>query len=92
MTETPAPSTPELPGISPDLWEEAGWLGCELTVEVPVRGLTVRHLLQLAVGSIVETQSKNGADLPLWVNRRQVAWIEFEALDESLAFRVTELL
>ena len=74
------------------MWDEAGWLKCALSVELPLHGFTVRDLLQLSVGSIVETQWKNGDDMPLRANQRQVAWIEFEALGDSLAVRVTELL
>jgi flagellar motor switch/type III secretory pathway protein FliN len=74
------------------LWDEAGWLKCDLSVELPLHGFTVRHLLQLSAGSIVETHWKNGDDMPLRANQRQIAWIEFEALGESLAVRVTELL
>jgi flagellar motor switch/type III secretory pathway protein FliN len=79
-------------GISSALWEEAGWLDCELSVEVPVHGFTVRDLLRLSTGSIVETQWKSGDDMPLQANKRQVGWVECEALGESLAVRVTELL
>jgi flagellar motor switch/type III secretory pathway protein FliN len=74
------------------LWEEAGWLECQLSVELPLYGFTVRDLLQLSVGSVVETHWENGDDMPLRANKRQIAWIEFEALGESLAVRVTELL
>jgi len=59
---------------------------------LPLHGFTVGHLLRLSVGSIVETHWKNGDDMPLRANQRQIAWIEFEALGEYLAFRVTELL
>ena len=81
-----------MPGVSPAVWEEAGWLGCELTVELAVSGFTVRDLLQLSVGLIVETQWKNNEDMPLRANQRQIAWVECEAFGESLAVRLTELL
>jgi flagellar motor switch/type III secretory pathway protein FliN len=92
MPETTSSAALAAPEISPALWEEAGWLGCELSVELPLYGFTVGNLLQLSVGSIVETHWRNGDDIPLHVNRRQIAWIEFEALGDSLGFRVTELL
>lgn len=94
MAETPPP-LPTIPAPSANpapLWEEAGWLECHLSVELPLHGFTVRDLLQLSVGSIVETHWKNGDDMPLRANKRQIAWIEFEALGEALAVRVTELL
>jgi flagellar motor switch protein FliM len=81
-----------IPAFSPALWEEAGWLACELSVELPVHGFTVRDLLQLSVGLVLETQWKNTDDLPLRANKRQIAWVECEAFGESLAVRLTELL
>jgi len=80
------------PGISPELWEEAGWLGCNLSVELPVHDFPVRDLLQLSLGSIVETQWKSGEDMPVRANRRQIGWVEVETLGNSLAFRLTELI
>lgn len=80
------------PGISPELWEEAGWLGCNLIVELPVHDFSVRDLLQLSLGSIVETQWKSGEDMPVRANRRQIGWVEVETLGNSLAFRLTELI
>jgi flagellar motor switch/type III secretory pathway protein FliN len=92
VAETPPSLVPAPPAVPPGLWEEAGWLKCQLSVELPLFGFTVRDLLQLSVGSIVETHWKNGDDMPLRVNKRQIAWIEFEALGDDLAVRVTELL
>jgi len=80
------------PNIPIALWEEAGWLPCELSVELPVRGLSVRDLLELSVGSLVQTEWKSGQDAPLRVNGRQVGWVEFEQMGESLGVRLTELL
>ena len=92
MAEGSAAPGQGTPDLSPVLWEEAGWLECELSVELLVHGFTVRELLQLSVGSVVETQWKNGNDMPLHANRRQIGWVEFEALGESLAVHLTELL
>ena len=91
MAEALATPSPPLPGFSADSWEEAGWLKCELSVEVPVPDFTVRDLLRLSAGSVVETQWRNGHDVPLHANRRQIGWIEFEAAGESLAVRLTAL-
>lgn len=92
MAETALAATPVTPGISRELWEEAGWLPCVLSVELPLHGFTVRNLLELSVGSVVETQWKTGEDVPVRANRRQIGWVEFEALGEFLAFRLTELI
>jgi flagellar motor switch/type III secretory pathway protein FliN len=74
------------------IWEEAGWLPCNLSVELSVRNLSVRDLLELSVGSLVETSWKCGEDMPLRVNGWQVGWVEFEQMGESLGVRLTELL
>jgi len=44
MPEAPGASNPATPGFSSAVWEEAGWLGCEVSVELPVHGFTVRDL------------------------------------------------
>jgi len=77
--------------FSAELWEQAGWLQCELSVELPVPEFTVRDLLRLAAGSVVETQWKSGHDVPLLANRRQIGWVEFEAVGESLAVLLSAL-
>ena len=83
--------TPQ-PDNAAALWEEAGWLPCDLTVELPVQSLSVRDLLELSVGSLVLTEWKSGQDAPLRANGRQVGWVEFEQMGESLGVRLTELL
>jgi flagellar motor switch protein FliM len=79
------------PGFSPELWEQAGWLLCDLSVEVPLPEFTVRTLLGLSVGSVVETHWKSEHDVPLHANKRQIGWIEFEAVGELLAVRLSVL-
>ena len=92
MLDAPGASSPATSGFSHSIWEEAGWLGCELSVELPVHAFTVRDLLQLAAGSIVETQWQSGEDMPLRASNRQIGWVEFEVLGETLAVRLTELV
>jgi flagellar motor switch/type III secretory pathway protein FliN len=86
---TPGPAMPEIPA---DVWNEAGWLPCQVSVELPVRNFSVRDLLGLTVGSLVETEWKSGNDAPLRVNGWQVGWIEFEQIGDLLGVRVTEFL
>jgi len=92
MAEAAGASISVTPGFSSELWAEAGYLGTELSVELPVYGFTVRNLLQLAAGSVVETQWKNGQDMPLRASNRQIGWVEFEAVGETLAVRLTDLV
>jgi flagellar motor switch/type III secretory pathway protein FliN len=74
------------------LWEEAGWLPCNITVDLPVHELSVRGLLELSIGSLVQTEWRSGLDAPLRVNGRQIGWVEFEQMGDSLGVRLTELL
>jgi len=80
------------PEISIAVWEEAAWLPCDASVELPVHGFSVRDLLELSVGSLVETACKSGEDAPLRVNGWQIGWVEFEQIGESIGVRLTELL
>jgi flagellar motor switch protein FliN/FliY len=80
-----------LPVVPEDLWSEAAWLPCTLSVDLPLRRFTVRDLLQLEPGAILETNNVNGADVPLTVNTQLLAWAEFEVVAHRIAVRVTEL-
>jgi len=77
--------------VPQELWKDAGLLPCVLSVDVPLRTFTVRDLLQLEPGSVVESKSVNGADVPVLVNARLIGWAEFEVMGHRLAIRVTEL-
>jgi flagellar motor switch protein FliN/FliY len=62
-----------------------------LGVTVPVREFRVRQLLALAPGQVIETQWSHGDDLPLSAGDVQVAWSEFDVVENQLAVRVTRL-
>ncbi|MGA2717365.1 MAG: FliM/FliN family flagellar motor switch protein [Candidatus Acidiferrales bacterium] len=62
-----------------------------LRVEVPVVALTVGDLFRLEKGSIVSTGQLTGANVPLRVGGRLLAWGEFQVIGEHLAVRVAEL-
>jgi flagellar motor switch/type III secretory pathway protein FliN len=76
---------------SDDLWSEAGYLPCTISVDLPLRNFTVRDLLQLEAGSILESSNVNGADVPVVVNTQVIAWAEFEIVAQRIAVRITEL-
>jgi flagellar motor switch/type III secretory pathway protein FliN len=82
----------QIPVAIPDeLWDEAGWLPCLVSVDLPVRRFTVRDLLQLEVGAVLETNITDGADVSVMVNSQLIGWAEFEMVGEKLAVRMTEL-
>jgi len=67
------------------------WLPCTLALDIPVIRFSVRDLLGLAPGSIVETGYHQSSDLPLRANGQLVGWTEFEVVGERLAVRLTDL-
>ena len=77
--------------VSEEFWSEAALLPCTLTVDVPLKDFTVRDLLRLERGSIVETKNVESADVPVSVNARLIGWAEFEVVGQRLAIRLTEL-
>jgi flagellar motor switch protein FliN/FliY len=77
--------------IPEDVWEDAGKLPCVLTIDLPLRCFTVRDLLRLERGAILESENANGAHVPVTVNSRLLGWAEFEVVEDRLAVRMTEL-
>jgi flagellar motor switch protein FliN/FliY len=68
-------------------------LPVELDVSVAVRDFRVRNLLALERGHVIATQWGHGDDVPLTAGQVQLAWSEFEVVDDSqLAVRVTRMI
>ncbi|HTT34006.1 MAG TPA: FliM/FliN family flagellar motor C-terminal domain-containing protein [Methylomirabilota bacterium] len=88
-----APAIPkQIPvAIPEEVWADIGELPCLLSVDLPLRKFTVRDLLQLEPGVVVETRNPEGSDVPVSVNRQLIAWAEFEVVSRKLAIRLTEL-
>jgi flagellar motor switch/type III secretory pathway protein FliN len=63
----------------------------QLQVEVPVIAMTVGELFRLDKGSLVNTAQLTGANVPLVVGGRLLAWGEFQVIGDRLAVRVAEL-
>lgn len=85
--------TPQTPvgGAGLNLTALEARLPVGLDVTVPVRDFRVRNLLALEPGQVIETHWANGKDMPLVAGNVQLAWSEFEVVDEQLAVRVTRL-
>jgi flagellar motor switch protein FliN/FliY len=77
---------------SREIWPEALELPCELYVALEVPHFTIRDLLSLSVNSLVDTQRREGAHVPVLVNGVMVAWAEFDVIDGRLAVRMTEMV
>ena len=91
MTTAPLVAKQIPVGTPEEVWDEVGWLPCLVSVDLPLRGFTVRTLLQLEPGAIVESNLADGADLPVLVNSQLIGWGEFEIIGQGLAVRLTEL-
>ncbi|MGA3193516.1 MAG: FliM/FliN family flagellar motor C-terminal domain-containing protein [Terriglobales bacterium] len=74
-----------------DAAERFPWLPCRLSLEVPVSDFNLGDLLRLRKDSIITTALGSTEDIPLRVNGRLIAWIQFEMIGERLAARITEL-
>ena len=85
------PALAALDDEAPLLRSPVAWLPVELDVVVPVREFRVRQLLALQPGQLIESQWGNGEDVPLAAGTVQLAWGEFEVIDNQLAVRVTRL-
>jgi flagellar motor switch protein FliN/FliY len=70
----------------------AARLPVEVEVGIPVKGFRVRNLLALGPGAVVESEWKQGDDMPLAAGEVQLAWSEFEVIDARLAVRLTRLV
>jgi flagellar motor switch protein FliN/FliY len=75
-----------------EIWPEALELPCQLYVALEVPHFTVRDLLSLSANSLVDTQRREGAHVPVLVNSIMVAWAEFDVIDGRLAVRMTEMV
>jgi len=82
----------EIPiAVPEELWDEANWLPCVLSVDLPVVAFSIGDLLRLAPGIVLETAIANSADVPVVVNSGRVGWAEFEVVGQKLGIRITEL-
>lgn len=64
----------------------------EVDVSVPIRNFRARNLLALERGQVIESLWQRGEDMPLAAPGVQLAWTEFEVIDQKLAVRITRLL
>lgn len=71
--------------------ESFGWLPCKITLDVEADAFNVGDLLRLEVGSVITTKLKRKDDIPLRVNGVPIGSVQFEAIGDRLALRVTEL-
>jgi hypothetical protein len=86
-------ATQLLPAIAQrSSWPAVEWLPIQMDVALPVVRFCVRDLLDLAAGQVISTAWASGEDLPLAIEDVQLAWVEMEAVEQTMAIRITRLL
>lgn len=76
---------------SDDEWLALADMRVRLNIALALEGFRMRQLRELDVGSILETRYTCSDELPLFVQQTQVAWGEFEVLDQHICLRLTSL-
>jgi flagellar motor switch/type III secretory pathway protein FliN len=77
--------------VTDEVWNDAGWLPCRISVDLPLGRFTLGDLLRLDVGAILETKNADGDDVPVMVNEQLIGWAEFEIVGQRVAVRMTEM-
>ena len=83
-----AQAASELPA---DSWTFVGSLPCRLSAEIPLPHFRFADLVDLHMGSVIDTKWTLGNDVPLRVNGQLITWCEFDVKDGKLAVRITDL-
>lgn len=82
---------PALSADSQAIWRSVDRLACRMSLEILIPGFTVRSLLTLAPGDVIDTRWPLVSDVPLRINGLLMSWTEFELIGNKLAVRLTEL-
>jgi flagellar motor switch protein FliN len=94
MTSAPQPqpvaSQQKTESTKQDRWTAVLGLPCMLIAELPVANMTIADLLELEVGSLVESRHTEGTPIPVSVNSVMVALAEFEVISDHLGLRITD--
>lgn len=92
----PGPSRPASGEWIERIEEHPHWLALSrlpvvLTARIPLSAFKVRDLLQLQQGQMIHSDWSTTEDIPVKIGRVQLAWSEFEVVEESMAMRLTRL-
>jgi len=90
--ETPALPSAPAPGAERRGIEMLHGVDMEVTVEIGRARMTVRELLDLAPGAVLELDRAAGSPADLLVNGRLIARGEVVVIDEDFGLRITEIV
>ena len=71
--------------------EQYYWLTCTVTTEISVPRFTVKDLLNLRKGTVVQTRSRVADQVPIHLNKVSLGRGQFEVVADRIAIRITEL-
>ena len=86
--ETSSPSK-QLAALA-DRWAVVNLLPCTISIDLPT-SVTIGDLLDLEVGSVVNSHHSPSAPVPVWVNGIVIGLAEFDLSGRHLAVRITEV-
>lgn len=72
-------------------WQVLARLKVTLRVGVELHRFTVRDLLALKEGQVIESLAPSTDDVPLRIGQVQLGWSEFEVVEQRMALRLTRL-
>ncbi len=73
-----------------DPWAYVSLLPCVLSAEIGAPHFTVGDLLDLDVGSVINSHYPTASPVALWVNGVKLCRAEFDVLGNRLGIRITE--
>jgi len=66
-------------------------LPLQLDVTIPIPSFRVGDLLALEKGAVLGSGWAHTEDVPVWCGGAQLAWTEFEVVEDKLAVRITRI-
>ena len=84
-------ASPKPPEISVQAWQEAGWLPCVLTAEITAQAFTFGDLLNIGVGSVVDSGVPIESDVSISVSGARVGGGKLDAVGRRFGVRITDL-
>jgi flagellar motor switch/type III secretory pathway protein FliN len=77
--------------VPDELWEAVGPLPALISVDMRARRFTLRDLLLLEPGTVLEAVASATDQVPVSVNGELIGWARFEVLGRTLGLRITDL-
>lgn len=101
VTKAPPQQTSNAPAVSTlqrmtqieanTWWPTLSQLRMTMAASLELNGFKIKDLLRLEEGQFVESAWPETEDVPLYVGQVQVAWGEFEVVEQRLVVRLTRL-